>query len=53
VSGRGADWWAKAPLSAKVMWISDGSLPFEALGLPSMILCMVYERPSLHLFPTV
>jgi hypothetical protein len=52
-SGRGADWWANVPLSAKVMQISDGSVPFVSLGLPHVISCMVYERPPLRLFRTV
>jgi hypothetical protein len=50
---RAGDWWAKAPLSVKVMRISDGSLLFMALGLPHMISCMVYEWPPLHLFLVV
>jgi hypothetical protein len=50
---RAGDWWAKAPLSVKVMRISDGSLLFMALGLPHMISCTVYEWPPLHLFLVV
>jgi hypothetical protein len=48
--GRTAGWWAKAPLSARVVLITDGNLPFVALGLPHTILCMVFEWPPLHLF---
>jgi hypothetical protein len=40
---------AKAPLSVRVVLITNGNLLFMALGLPRMILCPVFERPPLHL----
>jgi hypothetical protein len=46
---RAADRWAKAPLSVRVVLITDGSRSFAALVLPRMISCMVYKHPSLHL----
>jgi hypothetical protein len=33
---RVADWWAEASLSMRVVLITDGNLPFMALGLPHM-----------------
>jgi hypothetical protein len=45
-----ADWWAKAPLSARVALLAGGNRSFVAHGLPCTILCTVYEQPSLRLF---
>jgi hypothetical protein len=46
---RAADWWAKAPLSARVDLIADGNRSFTALRLPRTISCTVYEWSPLRL----
>jgi hypothetical protein len=45
-----AGWLAKAPLSVRVLLITDGNLQFVALGLLHTILCMVLKQSLVRLF---